>query len=142
MHPAPVRYAPGHPSTTPPSPHSTPLPRSTSRSRENDLRQTLAERVSRWTKDVDHLSTAIPNLSLHRREVTTQPMDCMVEPSFGLVVQGTKRLIQSGDGYLCDANRFLITSLDLPGSTQVIEASRERPFLGIGPSLIFASWRN
>ena len=58
-------------------------------------------------------------------------MDCMVEPSFGLVVQGTKRLIQSGDGYLCDANRFLITSLDLPGSTQVIEASRERPFLGI-----------
>ena len=69
-------------------------------------------------------------------------MDCMVEPSFGLVVQGTKRLIQSGDGYLCDANRFLITSLDLPGSTQVIEASRERPFLGIEPSLIFASWRN
>ncbi|WP_254874702.1 AraC family transcriptional regulator [Burkholderia cepacia] len=61
----------------------------------------------------------------------------MVEPSFGLVVQGTKRIIQSGDVYLCDANRFLITSLDLPGSTQAIEASRETPFLGIGLKLDF-----
>ncbi|MEK7930399.1 AraC family transcriptional regulator, partial [Burkholderia contaminans] len=113
------------------------MSRLTRDSRENDLRQTLAERVARWTEGVDHLTTAIPNLSFHRREATTQPMDCMVEPSFGLVVQGTKRLIQSGDVYLCDANRFLITSLDLPGSTQVIEASRERPFLGIGLKLDF-----
>nr|WP_236655117.1 AraC family transcriptional regulator N-terminal domain-containing protein [Burkholderia pyrrocinia] len=45
--------------------------------------------------------------------------------------QGAKRVIQSGDAYIYDANRFLITSLDLPGPTQVIEASRERPFLGL-----------
>ncbi|ALX16464.1 AraC family transcriptional regulator [Burkholderia cepacia JBK9] len=106
-------------------------------SREGELRQTLAERVARWTEGVDHLVTAIPNLSFHRREAPTQPMDCMVEPSFGLVVQGTKRVIQSGDAYIYDTNRFLITSLDLPGSTQVIEASREKPFLGLGLKLDF-----
>ncbi|MCA3781008.1 MAG: AraC family transcriptional regulator [Burkholderia sp.] len=106
-------------------------------SREGELRQTLAERVAKWTEGVDHLVTAIPNLSFHRREAPTQPMDCMVEPSFGLVVQGTKRVIQSGDAYIYDTNRFLITSLDLPGSTQVIEASSEKPFLGLGLKLDF-----
>ncbi|CAB3769785.1 AraC family transcriptional regulator [Burkholderia sp. MSh2] len=116
--PSSIRQSPGH-------------------SRENTLRQTLAERVARWTEGVDHLNTAIPNLSFHRREAPTQPMDCMVEPSFGLVVQGAKRVIQSGDMYIYDANRFLITSLDLPGSTQVIEASREKPFLGLGLKLDF-----
>ncbi|MBN3823031.1 AraC family transcriptional regulator [Burkholderia sp. Ac-20384] len=138
MHPAPVRYAPGQPVDDATFAAFNPAAcRSTSHSRENDLRLALAERVARWTESADHLATAIPNLSLHRREATTQPMDCLVEPSFGLVVQGTKRLIQSGDVYLCDANRFLITSLDLPGSTQVIEASRDRPFLGIGLKLDF-----
>ncbi|KVA23147.1 AraC family transcriptional regulator [Burkholderia cepacia] len=138
MHPAPVQYSPGQQvDTAPLAAFNRVPPRSTRQSRESDLRLTLAERVARWTDGVDHLTTAIPNLSLHRRETPTQPMDCMVEPSFGLVVQGTKRIIQSGDVYLCDANRFLITSLDLPGSTQVIEASRETPFLGIGLKLDF-----
>ena len=48
--------APGHPVDDATLAAFNPLPRSTSRSRENDLRRTLAERVSRWTKDVDHLS--------------------------------------------------------------------------------------
>ncbi|AQQ31731.1 MULTISPECIES: AraC family transcriptional regulator [Burkholderia cepacia complex] len=111
--------------------------RSTGRSRENELRQTLAERVARWTEGVDHLDTAIPNLSFHRREAPTQPMECMVEPSFGLVVQGAKRVMQSGDAYIYDTDRFLITSLDLPGSTQIIEASPDKPFLGLGLKLDF-----
>ncbi|WP_321953198.1 AraC family transcriptional regulator [Burkholderia cenocepacia] len=111
--------------------------RSTGRRRENELRQTLAERVARWTEGVDHLDTAIPNLSFHRREAPTQPMECMVEPSFGLVVQGAKRVMQSGDAYIYDTDRFLITSLDLPGSTQIIEASPDKPFLGLGLKLDF-----
>ncbi|WP_201324943.1 AraC family transcriptional regulator, partial [Burkholderia sp. E168m23] len=111
--------------------------RSTGRSRENELRQSLAERVARWTEGVDHLDTAIPNLSFHRREAPTQPMECMVEPSFGLVVQGAKRVMQSGDAYIYDTDRFLITSLDLPGSTQIIEASPDKPFLGLGLKLDF-----
>ncbi|KAG8149110.1 AraC family transcriptional regulator [Burkholderia catarinensis] len=138
MPPAPVRYTPGQrddDATIAAFDHAG--RRSTTHNKENDLRQTLAERVAKWTEGVDHLTTAIPNLSFHRREAPTQPMDCMVEPSFGLVVQGTKRVIQSGDAYIYDANRFLITSLDLPGSTQVIEASREKPFLGLGLKLDF-----
>ena len=142
MHPAPVRYAPGHPVDDATLAAFNPVAPDRRAAAGRTTCGRRSQSASRDGRKTSITSTAIPNLSLHRREVTTQPMDCMVEPSFGLVVQGTKRLIQSGDGYLCDANRFLITSLDLPGSTQVIEASRERPFLGIGLSLIFASWRN
>ena len=114
MHPAPVRYAPGHPvddatlaAFNPVAPIDEPQPGERPAA---DARRARLEMDERRRSPL----TAIPNLSLHRREVTTQPMDCMVEPSFGLVVQGTKRLIQSGDGYLCDANRFLITSSTCP----------------------------
>ncbi|KVN39985.1 hypothetical protein WJ63_28535 [Burkholderia pyrrocinia] len=37
----------------------------------------------------------------------TQPMDCLVESSFGLIVQGMKRMIRSGGAYVYDANRFM-----------------------------------
>ncbi|WP_176046751.1 AraC family transcriptional regulator [Burkholderia sp. BCC1644] len=138
MHLAPVRYTPGQRDDDVAIAASNQADQqSTNRSRVCDLRQALATRVARWTEGADHVTTAIPNLSFHRREAPTQPMECMVEPSFGLVVQGTKRVIQSGDAYIYDANRFLITSLDLPGSTQVIEASHEEPFLGIGLKLDF-----
>ncbi|KVE04613.1 AraC family transcriptional regulator [Burkholderia anthina] len=138
MHPVPLRYLPAQRddaatiAALDQASH-----RSTGRGRENELRRMLAERVARWTDGVDHLNTAIPNLSFHRREAPTQPMECMVEPSFGLVVQGAKRVMQCGDAYLYDADRFLITSLDLPGSTQIIEASPGKPFLGLSLKLDF-----
>ncbi len=138
MHPAPVQYTPGQrDDDVAVAAFDGADQRPAGRSPMCALRQTLAARVAKWTEGADHVTTPIPNLSFHRREAPTQPMDCMVEPSFGLVVQGTKRVIQSGDAYIYDANRFLITSLDLPGSTQVIEASHEKPFLGIGLKLDF-----
>ncbi|MCA8232578.1 AraC family transcriptional regulator [Burkholderia cenocepacia] len=138
MHPTAVRYIPGQRNDDVAIAAFDPAGRrSTGRNRENELRQMLAARVARWTEGVDHLDTAIPNLSFHRREAPTQPMECMVEPSFGLVVQGAKRVMQSGDAYIYDTDRFLITSLDLPGSTQIIEASPDKPFLGLGLKLDF-----
>ncbi|MPV55251.1 AraC family transcriptional regulator [Burkholderia sp. HI2761] len=138
MHPVSVRYIPGQgDDDVAIAAFDQAGHRSIRRSRENELRQTLAERVARWTEGVNQLNTAIPNLSFHRREAPTLPMECMVEPSFGLVVQGAKQVMQSGDAYIYDADRFLITSLDLPGSTQIVEARPDKPFLGLGLKLDF-----
>ena len=141
MHPAPVRYAPGHPSTTPPRRIQ---PRCPDR-RAAAGRTTCGRRSQSASRD--GRKTSITSPRPFEPEPPSKGGDNAADGLHGRAElrsrrPGTKRLIQSGDGYLCDANRFLITSLDLPGSTQVIEASRERPFLGIGPSLIFASWRN
>lgn len=59
------------------------------------------------------------------------PADCMVEPSIVVVVQGAKRMWIADDAYDYDASRFLLTSLDLPARSEVIEASRQAPCLGL-----------
>jgi AraC-like DNA-binding protein len=95
------------------------------------LRRPLAEAVARWTDGVSQLNTTIPNLMFYRREEPTQPASCMVEPSVALVVQGAKRALLGDNVYDYDIRRFLITSLDLPAMMQIVDASPEKPYLGV-----------
>lgn len=48
-----------------------------------------------------------------------------------LVVQGTKQMLVGGEAFPYDTSKFLITSLDLPASSQVLEASARKPCLGL-----------
>jgi AraC-like DNA-binding protein len=93
--------------------------------------EALAEGIARWTDKDHHPETAIPGLSLHRREALTEPMSGMYEPSICLVAQGAKRVLLGDDTYVYDTHHFLLTSVDLPTVVQVIKASREKPFLGL-----------
>jgi AraC-like DNA-binding protein len=91
----------------------------------------LGQSIARWTDKGDHIETAIPGLALWRREEPTQPTSGMYEPSICLTAQGAKRVVLGDDAYVYDAQHFLITSVDLPTVWQVIEASREKPCLGL-----------
>lgn len=59
------------------------------------------------------------------------PGACLVEPRIVLVVQGAKQLLIGDRAYAYNTERFLITSLDLPASSQVLEASPDQPCLGL-----------
>jgi AraC-like DNA-binding protein len=91
----------------------------------------LVERIARWTAEHDQPATAIQALSLRRYEAPTEPTSYMHEPSICLVAQGSKRVLLREDVYVYDAHHFLITSVDLPVVAQVIEASKEKPWLGL-----------
>jgi AraC-like DNA-binding protein len=91
----------------------------------------LAGRIARWTEGKNRLDTPIQGLNLHRWEMPTEPASYMLAPSICLIGQGRKRLFLGEDSYIYDAHRFLITSVDLPVVAQIIEASRERPYLGL-----------
>jgi AraC-like DNA-binding protein len=93
--------------------------------------EALAESIARWTDKGDQLVTAIPGLSLWRRIEPTQPTSGMYELSICLIAQGAKRVLLGDDTYVYDAHHFLITSVDLPTIWQIIEASREKPCLGL-----------
>ena len=95
------------------------------------LCQALAQSIARWTTGVEEYATPIPDLTFYRKETPTEPMRCMVGPSVALVVQGAKRMMLGEDVYAYDPRRFLITSLDLPATVQVVEASRDKPYLGL-----------
>ncbi|MBN3214489.1 AraC family transcriptional regulator [Pectobacterium polaris] len=91
----------------------------------------LAEIISKYLADEGDIDTGIAELSLFRRNIPEQPSFCMVEPSIILVVQGTKQIIAGGDTYRYDPSRFLLTSLDLPATSQAITASPDVPCLGL-----------
>lgn len=95
----------------------------------------LAQRIARWTAGLEQLETSIPGLSLHRWEAPTEQASYMLAPSICLIGQGRKRLVLGEEDYLYDTNNFLITSMDLPVVTQVIEASPEQPYLGLTMAL-------
>ena len=94
-------------------------------------REALGKSIARLTDKGDQFVTAIPGLSLHRRDEPVEPMGYLYEPSLCLVVQGRKRVLLGEETYMLDANHFLITSLDLPTVVQVIEATPKKPYLSL-----------
>lgn len=98
---------------------------------ETGERADLAGRIARWTKDRNRLDTPIRGLSLHHWDMPTEPTSYMLPPSICLIGQGRKRLFLGEETYVYDAHSFLITSLELPVVTQIIEASCDRPYLGL-----------
>ena len=91
----------------------------------------LSRNIARWTEGGELQTTAVPGLSLFRRDEPTEPISGMYEPSVCLVAQGAKRVLLGDDTYLYDARHFLITSVHLPTVVQVIRATPERPYLGL-----------
>jgi len=95
------------------------------------LHAKLADIIGRWTVGKKDCSTSIPNLDLFRREAPDQPSACKVEASIVIVVQGTKQLLVGDQAFTYDRTRFLIHALDIPGSSQALEASPSSPCLGL-----------
>ena len=91
----------------------------------------LASGIARWTDKIERYDTAVPGFSLFRREEPTAPAGGMYEPSICMVAQGAKRVILGDDTYVYDAQHYLITSVHLPTVVQILEASREKPCLGL-----------
>jgi len=92
---------------------------------------TLGESIAQWTENGELHTTAIPGLSLFRREAPTGPINGMYEPSLCLVAQGCKRVLLEEDMYVYDARHYLITSVHLPTIVEITSASREKPYLGL-----------
>ncbi|MGW8393209.1 AraC family transcriptional regulator N-terminal domain-containing protein [Pseudoduganella sp. HUAS MS19] len=91
----------------------------------------LADAIAQWTANQEDYQSPIANLYLYRRNEPTTPNVCLVEPSIVMVAQGAKQLVIGDQCYRYDAQRFMVTALNLPGSSQVLEASPQQPCLGL-----------
>jgi AraC-like DNA-binding protein len=97
----------------------------------HDVLRALAANIARWTKGSEHFATAIPGLTFYRHDEPTQLRSGLYEPSICLVAQGAKRAHLADDSYVYDVNHYLITSVHLPTTFQVIKASPDEPYLGL-----------
>jgi AraC-like DNA-binding protein len=91
----------------------------------------MAKSVDRWTRGALDCPSPVPSLFFFRREALSRPVVCLVEPSLLLVVQGEKEMLVGEKAFPYGVGQFLLTSIDLPANSRVIEASPERPCLGL-----------
>jgi len=91
----------------------------------------LVESVARLTENGELRTTAVPGLSLFRKSEPSEPLTGMYEPSVCLIAQGAKRVWLGDDTYIYDASHYLFSGLHLPVIAQIIEASHEKPYLGL-----------
>lgn len=92
-----------------------------------DLTQAVA-RIA--PSDGDYL-TAIPELSLHRRSATTDPMHCLYGFGVGITVSGRKRVALGEEVFDYSAGQSLLTTAELPVVTHITRASAAQPFMGL-----------
>jgi len=95
------------------------------------MRKDLARRIAAHAQSLGENPTPIPGLALYRR---TSPTACFLasyEPSLTVFVQGRKRVNLRGNVYFCDGSSFLLSSIDVPAESQIVEASEEVPLLSM-----------
>ncbi|HCG8039197.1 TPA: AraC family transcriptional regulator [Vibrio parahaemolyticus] len=91
----------------------------------------LAEQIQKWTGDATQFDTEIPGLKLSRWTTPTQPTSYSHNPSICLIAQGKKRVLLGEDSFTYDTNHFLISSVNLPLTANIVEATEEAPYLGL-----------
>lgn len=92
-------------------------------------RRELAHRIAAITGKAGECATAIPEVVLYHRDTPTPCYRASYEPSLSVFVQGRKRVILGGTEYVCDSSSFLLSSIDVPAQSQIIEASAREPLL-------------
>jgi AraC-like DNA-binding protein len=103
-----------------------------------ELRRELARRIAFFIGASENLVTEIPGLTLHRRAAATAPCSMTYQPGVTVIAQGRKRVELGRNVFIYDAARFLLTSIDLPVISRVIEASEESPCLALSLKLEMA----
>ena len=91
----------------------------------------MCQLIARYATTEGPNPTALPRLHLIRWSGPTGPFHSLHEPALCFVAQGRKRVIIGPNVYVYDPTKYLIVSVDLPVTGQVIEASPERPYLSV-----------
>ncbi|MGA8741683.1 MAG: AraC family transcriptional regulator [Terracidiphilus sp.] len=96
-----------------------------------EMRKELARKIAARAQSIGENPTAIPGLALYRRTTPTPCYRASYEPSLSVFVQGRKRINLGGHVYLCDGSSFLLSSIDVPAESQIVEASEQVPLLSM-----------
>jgi len=95
------------------------------------MRKALARRFAAHARAEGENPTALSGLVLFRHSAPSACRAAMCEPSLSVFVQGRKLISLGGIEYLCDETSFLVSSIDVPIQSQILEASQEAPFLAM-----------
>jgi AraC-like DNA-binding protein len=102
-------------------------------------REELVERIIRIVP-ADGVVEPLKGLFLARASVPRKRVHSVVKPSFCVIAQGSKEILLGDSRFVYNIYHYLIATLELPRVSQVMEASRERPYLSfrleLDPALV------
>lgn len=102
---------------------------SQSQDRLEEIRTDLARKIAQIVGSASNKRTDVPGLTLFREVAPTTPWSGTYEPNIAVIVQGRKRVELGRTTFFYDPAQFLLTSVDLPVVSQVVEASSDVPYL-------------
>lgn len=85
--------------------------------------------VERFTPTEGVHDTAWAPLSFFRADSTSMPTCALYEPSLGLALQGAKQILLGQETLVHEPAKYLVTSVDVPVSAQILRATPEEPCL-------------
>ena len=88
----------------------------------------LIDRIGRAVP-ADGVAEPINGVFLARASAALERVHSVTEPSFCVIAQGSKETLLGDCRYRYDAATYLLTTLELPRVSQVLEASPARPYL-------------
>lgn len=92
------------------------------------LRSQLQELIS-GIQTSDGLLEIFPGIYLARTTEPTKPLHSVYVPCFCVMAQGSKTVKLGEESFTYDTGHYLISTMDLPVSSCVIEASVEKPYM-------------
>src|SRR6266704_3238789 len=102
--------------------------------REAELMQAhheeLVERIARAIRQ-DGTIQPIQGLHLSRSSLPLKPLHSVLKPSLCVIAQGSKEVLLGDRRYIYNNTQYLLATVELPRVSQVLEASKERPYLSL-----------
>lgn len=95
------------------------------------LRAELATKIAHLTSPSEPRVVIEPGILLACQTAPSLPCMNTYEPSVIVVAQGTKRVDLGDQSFVYDRSRYLLTAIDLPLVSQVVEASEAVPMLAM-----------
>lgn len=95
----------------------------------SEYQKELALLINRLTNSDGTHTTAIPSLRLIRASNVSEPLHSIYEPSLCVIAQGSKIVMLAHESYQYDSTSYLVASVHLPISGQIIQATQQKPYL-------------
>lgn len=89
----------------------------------------LARLIAQNTDDDGVFETVIPRLSVIRMSKPTEPLHAIHQPAVCIIAQGAKQVMLADEIFRYSPGQYLVVSVDMPVTGQVIEATQEEPYL-------------
>lgn len=91
--------------------------------------ETLAVLIERFAPHEGPVETCCPRVNLYRLHAPSEPSHAVYEPSFCVLAQGRKRVVVGDVAHEYDQRHFFLSSIDVPVTGRVVEASPDQPYL-------------